>query len=86
MSIQDQFNTALEKLKTLPAQPNDVMLDLYSLYKQSTVGDVTGKKPGMFDIVAKAKFEAWEKRKGMTKEQAMQAYVALVDELAKKVS
>ena len=86
MSIQDQFNTALEKLKTLPAQPNDVMLDLYSLYKQSTVGDVTGKKPGMFDIVAKAKFEAWEKQKGITKEQAMQAYVALVDELAKKVS
>ncbi|MBI4411812.1 MAG: acyl-CoA-binding protein [Deltaproteobacteria bacterium] len=84
MPIQDQFNAALEKLKTLPAQPNDVMLDLYSLFKQSTVGDVSGKKPGMFDIVAKAKCEAWEKRKGMSKEQAMQAYIALVDELAKK--
>ncbi|MBI2340420.1 MAG: acyl-CoA-binding protein [Deltaproteobacteria bacterium] len=85
MAIEDQFKQALEKLKTLPAQPNDVMLDLYSLYKQSTVGDVSGKKPGMFDIVAKAKYEAWEKRKGLTKDQAMQAYAALVDELAKKV-
>ena len=84
MSLEDQFKQAQEKLNSLPDQDNMVKLDIYSLYKQATQGDVSGKKPGMLDIVKKAKFEAWEKRKGMSKEEAMQAYVKLIGELATK--
>mgnify|MGYP001605193881 CR=1 FL=1 len=57
--IEDKFKEAQERVKKLPSQPdNDILLKLYSLYKQSTLGDASGKKPGAFDFVAKAKFEA----------------------------
>ncbi len=49
MSIND-FDQALEKVKTLPNQPPNVLLDLYGLYKQSMEGDVKGNRPGMLDI------------------------------------
>lgn len=81
--IEDKFKDAQERVKKLPSQPdNDILLKLYSLYKQSTLGDASGKKPGAFDFVAKAKFEAWSELKGMTQEVAMGEYVKLVDQLA----
>ena len=61
---------------------HDVLLDLYGLFKQATEGDVSGEKPGMFDFKGAAKYDAWESRRGMTKDEAMQAYVDLVDRLA----
>lgn len=83
MNADENFKAAQEKLKTLSSQPSDVMLQLYSLYKQATIGDATGKKPGLFDIVAKAKFEAWESLKGTSQDEAKNNYAKLVDELAK---
>ena len=46
------------------------MLQLYSLYKQATVGDVNTKRPGMTDFIGRAKWDAWEKLKGTTQDQA----------------
>ena len=83
MALEEEFSAAQDRVKTLPRRPgNDDLLALYSLYKQATVGDVTGKRPGMLDMVGKAKFDAWTARKGMDRSAAMQAYVALVDRLA----
>jgi len=82
MDQSEAFEAATERAKELPKQSNDVLLELYGLFKQSTVGDVSGEKPGMFDFVRVAKYEAWENRKGMTKDDAMRAYVELVDKLA----
>ena len=45
-------------------------------------GDVTGSRPGMLDLKGRAKFDAWAKRKGSSKDDAMKKYVALVDSLA----
>lgn len=81
MELLVAFESAAERAKELPHQPNDVLLDLYGLFKQATTGDVTGEKPGMFDFKGAAKYDAWEKRRGMTKDEAMQAYIALVDRL-----
>ncbi|MEM9301550.1 MAG: acyl-CoA-binding protein, partial [Pseudomonadota bacterium] len=52
-----------------------------ALFKQGTVGDVQGEKPGFFDFVAAAKYEAWEKLEGMATEAAKQKYVDLVNRL-----
>ena len=82
MELNEAFETATERAKKLPHQPNDRLLELYGLFKQSTAGDVSGDKPGMFDFKGAAKYDAWESRRGMTKEEAMQAYVDLVDRLA----
>jgi acyl-CoA-binding protein len=59
----------------------DDLLELYAYYKQATAGDVTGSRPGMLDMKGRAKFDAWTKKKGTSKDDAMTKYVALVDRL-----
>jgi diazepam-binding inhibitor (GABA receptor modulating acyl-CoA-binding protein) len=83
MELQQQFEQAVANSKTLPEKPdNDTLLKLYSLYKQSTEGDVSGDGPAnAFDFVAKFKYEAWAKLKGVSKESAMEQYVQLVQSL-----
>lgn len=76
------FDQAVATVKTLPkAPPPKTLLDLYSLYKQSTTGDATGDRPGRLNIRARAKYDSWMRRAGMSAEAAMQAYVDLVNEL-----
>ena len=76
------FEQAAEAAKSLPEKPdNDTLLKLYALYKQGTTGDVAGDKPGFFDFVGLAKYEAWEQLQGTSTEDAQDQYVALVREL-----
>ncbi len=81
MSPETDFESAVERAKQLPKQPNEVLLDLYSLYKQATDGDVAIDPPGMFDFVGRAKYDAWKSRQGMSRDEAARAYVELVDRL-----
>ena len=79
---QDLFEKAAVAAKSLPERPDDnTMLELYALYKQGSVGDVQGNKPGFFDFVGAAKYEAWEKLQGMSQEDAREKYVDLVGKL-----
>lgn len=81
-SVADQFKEAKARVEKLPSRPsNDQLLDLYGLYKQATDGDVSGERPGMFDLKGRAKYDAWAKRKGASKDDAMKKYVALVNAL-----
>ena len=81
-SLGDQFKDAKARVERLPSRPsNDRLLDLYGLFKQATEGDVSGSRPGMLDLKGRAKFDAWAKRKGVPKDDAMKQYVALVDAL-----
>ncbi|XP_033842890.1 acyl-CoA-binding protein [Periophthalmus magnuspinnatus] len=83
--LQAQFESAATDVKNLKAKPSDdEMLQVYSLFKQATVGDINTARPGMFDFTGKAKWDAWEKQKGKAKEAAMQEYVNLVNELKTK--
>ena len=82
MDLKQQFEAATAKSKGLPSQGNETLLELYSLYKQATEGDVQGEAPSGFDFRGAAKYAAWEKRRGMSSDEAMQAYIDLVDRLA----
>ena len=83
--LQSRFQQATEDSKKLPKRPdNNTLLKLYSLYKQSTAGDVTGSRPGGFDMEGKMKYDAWAKQKGKAKEAAMQEYIDLVESLKTK--
>ena len=83
--LKSRFEQAAVDAKQLPKKPdNNTLLMLYSLYKQATVGDVTGSRPGGFDIEGKMKYDAWAKQKGKAKEAAMQQYVDLVQSLKQK--
>jgi acyl-CoA-binding protein len=80
--LQASFEKAADDIKKLPERPdNDTLLKLYALYKQGADGDVSGPKPGFFDFVGTAKYEAWAKLKGTAKEEAMQKYIDLVAKL-----
>jgi acyl-CoA-binding protein len=80
--LQQQFEQAARDIKTLDERPdNDTMLRLYALFKQGSEGDVKGDKPGFFDFVGAAKYEAWEKLRGSSQEQAKKKYVDLVKKL-----
>ena len=82
MELSTQFENAVTDSKALSEKPsNDTLLQLYSLYKQATEGDINGEPPGMFDFVAKAKYDAWTSLKGKTKEEAMAEYIRLVNKL-----
>jgi len=83
MDLHQQFEQAVADSKELSEKPsNDTLLQLYSLYKQASEGDVNIDAPSNpFDFVAKAKYEAWEALKGKTKDDAMQEYIELVSKL-----
>ena len=82
MALQEEFDNAVASSKELPKRPdNEELLELYALYKQATEGDVTGERPGGFDFKAIAKFDTWEDKKGLAKEEAMQQYIRFVEKL-----
>ncbi|XP_061771615.1 acyl-CoA-binding domain-containing protein 7 [Nerophis ophidion] len=83
-SVAD-FEKAAEDVKNLKTRPSDQeLLDLYGLYKQAVVGDVNTDRPGLFDMKGKAKWDAWDSKKGMSKDDAMAAYTKLAKEIISK--
>jgi len=80
--LQSRFEQAKQDVQGLSDRPdNDTLLRLYALYKQGAEGDVSGEKPGFFDFVGTAKYEAWAKLKGMPQAEAQKKYVDLVKKL-----
>ena len=80
--LKSAFEQASRDIQTLSERPdNDTLLRLYGLYKQGSEGDVKGDKPGFFDFVGTAKYEAWAKLAGTGQEDAMKKYVDLVKKL-----
>lgn len=81
-NLKKKFEAAVADSKKLPERPsNDVLLQLYALYKQATEGDVAGKRPGFTDMVGRAKYDAWAAIKGTAGDDAMTRYVDLVNSL-----
>jgi len=80
--LKAQFEQAAKDLMALAERPdNDTLLRLYALYKQGAEGDVSGDKPGFFDFIGTAKYDAWEKLTGLASEDAMKQYIALVNKI-----
>ena len=84
--LKKKFEAAAKAVKSLKDDPgNDAKLKLYALYKQGTEGDASGRRPGFTDMIGRAKFDAWAKVKGLSKDDAMKEYVALCRSLGAKV-
>ncbi|GLH14212.1 hypothetical protein R5R35_003604 [Gryllus longicercus] len=82
MSLEEQFQQAAEDVKKLAKTPSDdELLEIYALFKQGTVGDVNTARPGMLDFKGKAKWDAWDSKKGMSTDAAKEAYIAKVKQL-----
>ena len=80
--LEARFAQAQQDVNSLARRPDDnTMLKLYALYKQATQGDAAGERPGPFDFVKRAKFDAWSEIKGTSTNDAMQQYVGLAASL-----
>ncbi|XP_043493974.1 acyl-CoA-binding protein homolog [Polistes fuscatus] len=85
MSLDEQFEAAEKAIKTLTKRPTDEeLLELYALFKQATIGDCNTEKPGLFDMKGKAKWQSWNNKKGVSKEDAKKAYIEWVNNLMEK--
>lgn len=82
MTLQAEFDQALADSKNLPERPDNMtLLRIYALFKQATSGNADGKRPGMTDMVGRAKWDAWKMQEGLSKDEAMQQYIDLISEL-----
>lgn len=82
MSLQESFESAVKSAHSLTERPsNEDLLKIYSLYKQATEGDNQEEPPGGFDFKAAAKYNAWKKLAGMSKDEAMSKYIDLIEQL-----
>ena len=80
--LDTAFNKAVADSKKLSEKPdNATLLKIYSLYKQATEGDVEGKRPGLMDMVGRAKYDAWAALKGTGADAAKKDYVDLIESL-----
>ncbi|KAM0789113.1 hypothetical protein ACM66B_003168 [Microbotryomycetes sp. NB124-2] len=78
--VHARFDRAVDIVQSLPRsgpiQTNyEDKLMLYSMYKQATEGDIQSSRPGLLDVLGRAKWDAWNKRKGMSPEEAERMYV-----------
>jgi acyl-CoA-binding protein len=81
-ALKATFEKAVADSKKLAERPdNATLLQIYALYKQATEGDVQGKRPGFTDMVGRAKYDAWAGLTGKSADEAMQAYVDLIESL-----
>jgi len=80
--LKARFEQAVAESKSLPEKPDNMtLLKIYALYKQASSGDVQDKRPGFSDMVGRAKWDAWNAIKGQSADEAMQAYVDLIESL-----
>ena len=80
--LKAAFEQAVKDSKELPEKPDNMtLLKIYALYKQASAGDVEGKRPGFTDMIGRAKWDAWNEAKGKSSDEAMQAYVDLIESL-----
>ncbi|XP_047432483.1 acyl-CoA-binding domain-containing protein 7-like [Mugil cephalus] len=83
--MNDSFEKAVKEVNALTVRPDNAELtELYGLYKQVTVGDVDIECPGVFDFAGRAKWKAWNAKKGVSKEDAAAAYIDLAEKLKAK--
>ena len=81
--LKKQFEAAVANSKKLTERPdNSTLLKIYALYKQATEGDNTEKRPGMMDMVGRAKWDAWNSLQGTAQDAAKQQYIDLIESLS----
>jgi len=80
--LERAFEQAMRDVRGLPERPdNATLLQLYGLFKQATEGDLAAPRPGFFDYVGTAKYEAWLRLRGIERAEAMRRYVEIVRRL-----
>ena len=77
----DKFEKACQIIKKIDNVSDNDKLFLYAHYKQINNGNNNEKEPSYFQFVENAKWKAWKKLEGMSKEEAMNQYINKVKEI-----
>ncbi|CAB4418309.1 unnamed protein product [Rhizophagus irregularis] len=79
--LEEQFTSAYTFLNNHPEinLSNEIKLKLYGYYKVVTTGKVDTAKPSLWEIRARAKWDAWKEVENTPTEEAMQMYVEIVE-------
>ena len=82
MSLADQFAQAQIDSKQLTERPDNMtLLKIYAVYKQGSLGDASGERPGFTDMIGRAKWDAWHALAGTSQEVAQQQFIDLITDL-----
>lgn len=82
MTLSEQFTQAQADSKNLSERPDNMtLLKIYALFKQASNGDASGERPGLTDMIGRAKWDAWHELAGTTQETAQQHYIDLINSL-----
>ena len=84
---ESDFLAAAEFVRKMPARAettNSVKLDFYGLFKQAKEGDNKESQPWAIQVESRAKWEAWNSQAGKSKEEAMKAYISLLEKIEPK--
>ncbi|KAI0034100.1 hypothetical protein K488DRAFT_46332 [Vararia minispora EC-137] len=87
--IDIQFDRAVEIVQNLPKTgPIQTGYEekLTILYKQATVGNVKGSRPGMWEVLNRAKWDAWAKHKDLDSYEAKWLYVEALFKVLRRYS
>lgn len=84
--LNTRFVGAHKAVKALTSLRQEDQLKLYAHFKQATAGPVTGKRPGVFAVAARAKWDAWSKLGFMDKEAAKRCYCVLAEKLVRQTA
>jgi diazepam-binding inhibitor (GABA receptor modulating acyl-CoA-binding protein) len=86
--LNEEFEKATQDVKKLPQRvlTDEVLFKLYGLYQQATIGDNNTPEPDYYQKTARAKWTAWKKLYGMSKDDAKREYIVLVKDLEKEAS
>ncbi|KAI4461302.1 acyl-coa-binding protein acbp [Holotrichia oblita] len=75
MSLDERFKGMADKVRHMNPPSDSDSLELYSLFKQATVGDCNTERPGALDVKGKAKWDAWNGKKGVSQDEAKEKYI-----------
>lgn len=89
--IDAQFDRAVDIVQNLPKTGPiqtgyEEKLTMYSLFKQATAGNVRSPRPGIWDMLGRAKWDAWAKHKDLESYEAKWLYVDALLKVLRKYS
>lgn len=81
LDTDSAFERATNSIRDCTITDSRLLLRLYGLYKQATVGDCNIPKPSYLNFTARQKWEAWDSLRSTSQSEAKGTYADLVGEI-----
>lgn len=80
--MEEEFNKSVDQMRKKSTPTSDAdLFELYGLYARVMAGECMDPQPWSYQVVARARWEAWYKNNNVSREDAMKKYIEKVKEL-----